>query len=149
LDIRDATLWTDATVALSWIRSNPSRLKTYVCNLVKEIQTYTTTTQLNHCTGEDNLAHHLSRGVNADQLKGPDTCWGGPAWLPKGVGTWPYDTGTVKQSPPEGRKTAHPVLHFQTPAPLLNPSRYSSYWIMLRVTAWIFRIIRNIRHAHR
>jgi hypothetical protein len=25
LDIRDATLWTNATLALSWIRSNPSR----------------------------------------------------------------------------------------------------------------------------
>jgi len=30
LDIRDATLWTDTMVALSWICSNPSRWKTFV-----------------------------------------------------------------------------------------------------------------------
>ena len=32
LDIRDATLWTDATVVLSWIRSNPSGWKSFICN---------------------------------------------------------------------------------------------------------------------
>jgi len=42
LDIRKATLWTDATVVLCWIRSNPSRWKTFICNRVTEIQTYTT-----------------------------------------------------------------------------------------------------------
>jgi len=44
LDIRDATLLTDVTVALCWIRSIPSRWKTFVCNRVTEIQTYTTPT---------------------------------------------------------------------------------------------------------
>jgi len=73
LNIRDATLWTDATVALSWIRSNPSIWKTFVCNRVTEIQTYTTPTQWKHCPGVDNPADHLSRVVNADQLKGLDT----------------------------------------------------------------------------
>jgi hypothetical protein len=75
LDIRGATLWTDATEALSWIRSNSSRWKTFVCNRVTEIQTYTTPTQWKHCPGVDNPADHLSKGVNADQLKGLDTWW--------------------------------------------------------------------------
>jgi hypothetical protein len=149
LDIRDATLWTDATVALSWIRSNPSRWKTFVCNRVTEIQTYTTPTQWKHCPGVDNPADHLSRGVNADQLKDLDTWWRGPAWLSKGVESWPCDTGTTEQSPPDERKTSHPVLHIHTPAPLLDPSRYSSYWRLQRVRAWIFRFIRNIRRARR
>ena len=33
-----ATLWTDSTVALSWIRSDPNRWKTFVCNRITEIQ---------------------------------------------------------------------------------------------------------------
>ena len=118
-------------------------------NRVTEIQTYTTPTQSKHCPGVDNSADHLSRGANADQLKGLDTRWRGPAWLSKGVESWPCDTGTTKQSPPEERNTPHPVLHIQTPAPLLDPSRYSSYWRLLRVTAWIFHFICNIRRAHR
>jgi hypothetical protein len=66
LDIRNATLWTDAMVVLSSIRSIPGRWKTFVCNRVTEIQTYTKPTQWKHCPGEDNPAAYLSRGVNAD-----------------------------------------------------------------------------------
>ena len=110
LDIRDATLWTDATVVLSWIRSHPGRWKTFICNRVPEIQTHTTPTQWKHSPGEDNPADYLSRSVNADQLKVLDAWWRGPAWLSRGVEFWPHDTGTAEPSPPEGRKT-HPVLH--------------------------------------
>jgi len=81
LDISDAMLWTDATVALSWIRSNPSRWKIFVCKRVTEIEKYTTLTQWKHCSGVDNPADYLSRSVNADQLKGLDTWWKGPAWF--------------------------------------------------------------------
>jgi len=64
MNIREATLWTDATVDLSWISGSPSRWKKFVCKRVTEIQTYTTPTQWKHCH-----ADYLSRGVNADQLK--------------------------------------------------------------------------------
>ena len=43
--IRNAKLWTDAMVVLSWIRSNPGRWKIFVCNRVTGIQAYTTPTQ--------------------------------------------------------------------------------------------------------
>jgi hypothetical protein len=59
LDIRDATLWTDSTVVLSRIPSNPSRWKTFISNRVTEIQTYTMPTQWRHCPGEDNPADCL------------------------------------------------------------------------------------------
>ena len=123
LDIRDVTLWTDATVALSWIRSNPSRRKTFVCNRVTEIQTYTTPTQWKNCPGVDNPADYLPRGMNVEQLKDLHTWWRGPAWLSKGVELWPRDGDNKEQSPPKERKNSHPVLHIQTPATLLDPSR--------------------------
>ena len=148
LNIRETTLWTDATVVLCWIRSNPSRWKTFICNRVTEIQTYTTPTHWRYCSGEDNPADHVSRGVNADQLKRMGTWWEGPARLSNGVEFWLRDAGTTEQSPSEEKKTPRPVLHIQTPAFLLDPSRYSSYWSLLRVTAWIFRFIQNIRRAH-
>ncbi|GBL97172.1 hypothetical protein AVEN_87091-1, partial [Araneus ventricosus] len=37
LDRNAATLWTDSTVALSWIRGDPNRWKTFVCNRTTEI----------------------------------------------------------------------------------------------------------------
>jgi hypothetical protein len=40
LDISEATLWTDSTVALGWIRQDPNRWKNFVRNRVTEIQSY-------------------------------------------------------------------------------------------------------------
>ena len=104
---------------------------------------------MKHCPGVDNPADYLSRGVNADQLGGLDTWLRGPAWVSKDVESWLRDAGTTGQSPPEERKTRHPVLHIQTPAHLLDPSKYSSYWRLLGVTAWTLRFVRDIRHAQR
>ena len=134
---------------MSWIHSNPSRWKSFVCNRVTERQTYTTPTQWEHCRGVDNPADYLSKGVNANQLKGLDAWLRQPAWLSKGVQLWPCDASTIEQSPPEERKTPHAVLHIHIPAPLLDPSRYSFYWRLLSITAWIFRFIRNVRFARR
>jgi hypothetical protein len=149
VDIRNATLWTDAMVVLSWIRSNPGRWKTFVCNRVTEAQTYTTPTQWKHCPGKDNPVDYLSRGMNANQLKGLDICCRVPAWLSKGVEFWPPEAGAKERSPPEERKTPHPDLHILTPTSLLHRSRYSSYWKLLRVTSWFFRFLRNIRRSHK
>ena len=44
LDITGAVLWSDSTVALEWICSDPNRYKTFVANRVTEIQTYTSLT---------------------------------------------------------------------------------------------------------
>jgi len=135
-------------VVLSWIRSNPNRWKTFICNRVTEIQTYTAPTQWKHCPGQDNPADYLSRGVNADQLKALDTWWRGPAWLATGVEFWPHDTGAIEQSPPEERKPPLPVLHVRNPSLLLDSSSYSSNWKLLCITAWIFRFIRNVWRGH-
>ena len=40
--INQAILWSDATLALGWIRSDPNRWKTFVSNRVTEIQTFMT-----------------------------------------------------------------------------------------------------------
>jgi hypothetical protein len=45
IDITDATLWSDTTGALGWIRRDPNRWKNFVCNRVTKIQIYTTTSQ--------------------------------------------------------------------------------------------------------
>jgi len=69
IDITEATLWSDSTVALGWICQDPNRWKTFVCNRVTEIQSYMTPSQWRHCPGKDNPADLLSRGVTAEQLK--------------------------------------------------------------------------------
>ena len=36
-DISKATLWNDSAIVLAWIRGNPNRWKSFVCNRVTEI----------------------------------------------------------------------------------------------------------------
>ena len=68
IDIPVATLWSDSTVVLGWICQNPNKWKTFVCNRVTEIQSYTTPSQWRHCPGKDNPGDLLSRRVIAEQL---------------------------------------------------------------------------------
>ena len=76
-DINQAILWSDATVALGWIRSDPNRWKTFVCNRVTEIQTFTNPTQWRHCPGRENPADYLSRGLLGDQIQSLNVWWHG------------------------------------------------------------------------
>jgi len=38
---------------------------------------------------------------------------------------------------PEGKGSANHTLSFEVPRTLLDPTKYSSYWKLFRVTAWI------------
>jgi len=92
IDITEATLWSDLTVVLRWIRQDLNRWKTFVCNRVTEIQSYTTPSQWRHCPGKDKPADLLSRGVTAEQLKIMDVWWYGPSWLAQPPRQWPPNT---------------------------------------------------------
>ena len=62
------TLWTDSTIVLSWIRTEPNRWKTFVANRVSEIQDLTSFYQWKHVPGEVNPVDIISIGLNPDQL---------------------------------------------------------------------------------
>ncbi|XP_072946331.1 uncharacterized protein [Epargyreus clarus] len=55
--------WTDSTVVLAWLRSHPSRWKTFVANRVSEILTTMDAHQWSHVRSNDNPADYASRGV--------------------------------------------------------------------------------------
>ncbi|GFT76141.1 uncharacterized protein NPIL_282091 [Nephila pilipes] len=63
-----ATLWIDSKITLRWIRSDPNKWKTFVCNRTTEILQYTSPAQWRHCPGTQNLADHLSRCILPSKL---------------------------------------------------------------------------------
>ena len=129
----------DSTVALGWIRQDPNRWKTFVCNRVTEIQSLTTLSQWRHCPRKDNPTDLLSRGVTAEQLEIMDVWLCGPPWLAQPPRRWPPNTLPVGVSLPEGKGSANHTLSVKVPRKLLDLTKYSSYWKLLRVTAWILR----------
>ena len=137
-DITQATLWTDSTMTLSWIRSDQNRWKTFVCNRVTEIQSHTSPMQWRHCPGQENPADHLSRGLFGNQIQSLDIWWHGPSWLVKYEEYWPSGIFTTNKSlPEEKKKDASHVLMGTISASFNDASKFSSYWKLVRTTAWV------------
>ncbi|GBN55038.1 hypothetical protein AVEN_138554-1 [Araneus ventricosus] len=150
LDRNAATLWTYSTVALSWIRGDPNRWKTFVCNRTTEILHYTTPSQWRHFPGSQNPADHISRGISPAELSSLDIWWNGPDWLSQHPDNWPTKSDSLKEMPQctaEARKPK--VLCTATFQPVINASYFSSYTRLLRVTAWILRFLNNCKSKHR
>ncbi|GFQ77818.1 integrase_H2C2 domain-containing protein [Trichonephila clavata] len=61
-------LWTDSSIALSWINTSPHLLKTFVANRVSQIQQLSKDFQWRHIPSECNPADALSRGLDAKTL---------------------------------------------------------------------------------
>ena len=65
----DVYLWTDSSMALAWIKSDPRRWGTFVSSRVTEIQQTFPPSKWRPCPGESNPADLQSRGAPVDKLK--------------------------------------------------------------------------------
>ncbi|GFW74417.1 integrase catalytic domain-containing protein [Trichonephila clavipes] len=61
-------MWTDSTIALAWIKTEPHKLKTFVSNRVAEIQALSKDYHWKHVNSKNNPADLISRGCNVDEL---------------------------------------------------------------------------------
>ncbi|GFW46428.1 integrase catalytic domain-containing protein [Trichonephila clavipes] len=61
-------LCTDSTIVLSWIRTQPHRLKCFVANRVIQITDLTSTFEWHHINSKEKPADPLSRGLSVDEL---------------------------------------------------------------------------------
>ena len=77
-----SVLYSDSTIALSWIKADPARWHTFVSNRVSQIQSMLPTTEFIHVPSEENPADLCSRGLLATQFVAQQTFWfQGPSWL--------------------------------------------------------------------
>jgi hypothetical protein len=132
--------WSDSTVALSWIRGDPSRWKQFVGNRVREIQDLVPPSVWSHCPGKDNPADLLTRGMKASDLVTSEMWLCGPKWL--ATGDFPLapvlnledcteETTVLLTVPPI---VVTPVLPFR---------RWSSFTKTIRVVGWLRRFVHN------
>jgi hypothetical protein len=118
-DISKAILWSDSAITLAWIRGDPKKWKTSVCNRVTEIEC-TAPSQWRHCPGSDKPADFLSRGLHAHVLITSKTWWNSPVWLRDPPDNWPADIHTEHSSIPEKRRTPRQALTVCPLAPSLK-----------------------------
>ncbi|XP_025835733.1 uncharacterized protein LOC112906178 [Agrilus planipennis] len=81
--------WSDSTIALNWINTQPNVLKTFVANRVSEIRSITNYSQWNHVPSKENPADFISRGQTISEFLNNSMWKTGPEWLRKNVDNWP------------------------------------------------------------
>ncbi|GFW02917.1 pro-Pol polyprotein [Trichonephila clavipes] len=76
-----AFFWTDSQVTLHWIKGPSHRWKPFVANRVREIPSLTDPNSWFHCSGKDNPADLLTRGISVDALTTNSKWWNGSSFL--------------------------------------------------------------------
>lgn len=144
-------LWCDSSVVLTWLRTPPYRLKTYVANRVAQTQELIPLESWRHIASADNPADCASRGISASLLVDHSLWWAGPPWLKLPRCDWPSPQFVpVDLSSSDETKT--------TPLAILTTahhkewnllSTFSSWNKLQRIVALILRFLHNCRGSER
>ncbi|GFT28340.1 integrase catalytic domain-containing protein [Trichonephila clavipes] len=78
MNLSQVILFSDSTIALSWIKTPPHLLKTFVANRVAKIQELTVNFSWHHISSENNPADLVSRGLSVSDLINSPLWWKGP-----------------------------------------------------------------------
>ncbi|XP_054267417.1 uncharacterized protein LOC128989543 [Macrosteles quadrilineatus] len=148
--IKNIYLWSDSSIVLTWLRTPPYKLKTYVANRVSQTQELVPIDSWRHISSTDNTADCASRGISASLLVNHPLWWTGPPWLKLPTCHWPTSHFIPEDlsSSEEIKKTPLVVL---TSAPQKEwelLSAYSSWNKLQRIVALLNRFIHTCRHQN-
>ncbi|XP_038215213.1 uncharacterized protein LOC119834785 [Zerene cesonia] len=131
--------WTDSSIVLAWLRSHPSRWKTFIANRVSEIHTLLNASQWSHVVSKENPADCASRGLSATEFIHNDLWKLGPKWLYRS--TIDYSKGEDEDTNLEERKhkiSSHTVTSNKEDNII---SRFSSLRKLTRVLSFCRRVL--------
>ena len=143
--------WTDSTVALAWIKSDPHWWKPFVANRVTKIQSLTAPSQWHHVAGKDNPADLLTR---ACELVQSDQWFHGPLFL-SGDDLWDESEVCLYEGSSESEEI---VVEEKQKKVIIGPAllvvssvresvfdieRWSSVTKAMWVIGWVLRFIKN------
>ncbi|XP_037915229.1 uncharacterized protein LOC119654138 [Hermetia illucens] len=137
------TLWTDSSVTLAWINSDPTRWKEFVKNRVRDIHEISPSAVWKFISTKQNPADCTSRGLNPSQLMKHSLWWSGPDWLTKPSHQWPsFSPLDVSHEDMEMRSSAVHVVSSTPSLPLDHLlTRCSTFTKLVRVTATLLRAV--------
>lgn len=145
IQFQDVKFFTDSTITLAWIQSPSRSFKPFVSSRVGEIQSNSDPSQWKHIPSEDNVADDLSRGISVDELQGR---WmNGPEFLYLPESRWPIKIASPSSNEDMERRQAHilAAAATQKAKDAIDPSKFSSWRKLIRVTARIRRLAVKIR----
>lgn len=148
-------LWSDSTVALAWINTEPHKLNCYVSNRVKEIREITDKSHWHWVSTNDNPADLLSRGTPAENLIHNTLWWQGPKWLSKPNTEWPKEVLPHNTTQLPEMKSEKPIkvcnlVTTNSGNQVLETliGRYNTDTQLIRTLAYVKRFIHNIKYPN-
>lgn len=99
LKIVETTLWSDSTITLCWINSDPAKYQTFVANRIGEIQEITVNCKWRYVPTKENPADLITRGLEPKHILTNSLWWNGPSWILKKTLRWPENKSQVSQVP--------------------------------------------------
>lgn len=138
--------WTDSTVVLHWLNSEPNRWKCFVANRISIIQRELPQALWRHVPSLHNPADCASRGLHPPDLLYNSSWWNGPSWLCQSEDAWPNTPELKKPDSISNEFKAQVTSIFvavKSSWELLN--KFSSLDRLCRTTAYCQRFLNNSR----
>lgn len=140
--------WSDSMVALSWLKSDPYRWKTFVSNRVTHVQNTLPPTCWHYVPSLENPADCASRGILPSKLVDHPLWWTGPPWLKESENNFPSPAHDFKRVSSE-IKSEEKLSVFSTLVTLDSLGnlleKYSSLDKIQRIVAYMLRFLFNAR----
>uniref|UniRef100_A0AAG5DPQ0 Integrase catalytic domain-containing protein n=1 Tax=Anopheles atroparvus TaxID=41427 RepID=A0AAG5DPQ0_ANOAO len=136
------TLWTDSSVALSWIRADPRNYRPYVAHRVAEIQDITTVEEWRWVPTLMNPADEATKWGSGPYFKEESKWFHGPTFLLSPEADWPTTPRALGSPTEEMRATLLLLVEW---VPLLKYERFSKWERLLRTMAYVRRFASNIQ----
>lgn len=153
LQIDEILLFSDSQIVLDWLKSSPSRWKTFVSNRISKIQELTSEASWHHVRSRDNPADCASRGISASKLKAHPLWWSGPQWLNQdylkfpSIESPPSYKEDIKCEEKSSVTVTNVAISSQGTYLLEIVHKYSSFSHLIRIIAWCKRFIKNCRSS--
>ncbi|GBN92664.1 hypothetical protein AVEN_114544-1 [Araneus ventricosus] len=142
-------MWSDSTIALAWIKTPHEKLKTYVSNRVKTINTLCPNFDWRHVNSVDNPADLISRGASATNLVNNSLWFHGPTFIKSEI-SLPVETIELNNNEflNEVKTSCESVLICNSSndfiIDILNLS--NSFTKLCLIASYIFRFIHNLKN---
>lgn len=142
--------WSDSTITLAWIKTQPKLLKAFVCNRVNEIRELTahSLSSWRYIPTDTNPADMASRGIEPTMLSNSDLWWRGPSFLLSQEKEWPQAPNTKITHLPEVKNNIK-VYNSSEIRNFVDFCRYSNSNRLIRIYAYVFRFINNCKTKNR
>lgn len=148
LEVDKVHLWSDSTITLQWINTQPYLLKTFVANHVSQIRNISDPMNWRYASTKQNAADCISRGQMPTEFIQNHIWMQGPEWLKNSESQWPVNEFPRVADSELKRSTALNTIDpnsIQEKIPILT--KFSSLSKLKRIMAFCVKCINNLRSA--